>query len=101
MPQIRVVEALNRSEGDIRPSAFQNHVPCILTLLQEKAFEKASELPEEEQDNFVTFILEELETERRWEQAFSPSKDELNRLADEALEERDAGTSEKLDPGQL
>ena len=72
-----------------------------MTQLLEKAFEKVSELPEEEQNDFAAFILEELESERRWEQAFSQSQDELGRLADEALEEHDAGESEKLDPGQL
>ena len=72
-----------------------------MTQLLEKAFEKASELPEEEQDAFAGFILEELESERRWEQAFSQSQDELERLADEALEEHDAGNSEKLDRGEL
>ena len=72
-----------------------------MTQLLEEAFEKASELPEEEQDDFAAFILEELESGRQWEQAFSESQDELERLADEALEEHNAGDSEKLDPGQL
>ena len=72
-----------------------------MTQLLEKAFEKASELPEEEQDDLAAFILEELESERQWEQAFSESQDELERLADEALEEHNAGDSETLDPGQL
>ena len=62
-----------------------------MTQLLEKAFEKASELPEEERDDFAAFILEELESERQWEQAFSESQDELERLADEALEEHNAG----------
>ncbi|PSQ88007.1 MAG: hypothetical protein BRD42_00230 [Bacteroidetes bacterium QS_3_64_15] len=72
-----------------------------MTQLLEKAFEKASELPEEEQDDLAAFILEELESERQWEQAFSESQDELERMADEALEKHNAGDSEKLDPGQL
>ena len=78
-----------------------NRMLTAMTQLLEKAFEKASELPEEEQDDFAAFILEELESERQWEQAFSESQDELERLADEALEEYNAGDSEKLDPGQL
>ncbi|WP_263841993.1 hypothetical protein [Salinibacter sp.] len=72
-----------------------------MTQLLEKAFEKASKLPEEEQNDFAAFILEELESERRWEQAFNQSQDELGRLADEALKKHDDGESEKLDPGQL
>ncbi len=72
-----------------------------MTQLLEKAFEKASKLPEDEQDDFAAFILEELESERRWEAAFSQSQNELERLAEEALEEHDAGDTEKLDRSQL
>jgi len=39
--------------------------------------------------------------ERRWEQAFEDSQDELERLADEALEEHEAGNSQELDPNRL
>ena len=78
-----------------------NRMLTAMTQLLEKAFEKASELPEEEQDDLAAFILEELESERQWEQAFSEAQDELERMADEALEEHNAGDSEKLGPGQL
>ena len=80
---------------------FYDHMLTPMTQLLEKAFEKASELPEEEQDDLAAFILEELESERQWEQAFSESQDELERLADEALEKHNAGDSGKLDPGEL
>jgi hypothetical protein len=72
-----------------------------MTRLLEKAFEKASELSETEQDDFAEFILDELESERRWGQAFVDSQDELEQLADEALEEHEAGNSEKLDSNRL
>ena len=72
-----------------------------MTRLLEKAFEKASELPEAEQDDFAAFILDELNSERRWEQAFEDSQDELGQLADEALDEHEAGDSQKLDPNRL
>ena len=72
-----------------------------MTQLLEEAFEKASKLPEEEQNDFAAFILEELESERRCEEAFSQSQNELERLAEEALEEHDAGDTEKLDRSQL
>lgn len=58
-----------------------------MTQLLEKAFEKAAELPEEAQDDFAAFILEEFESERRWKEAFDQSQDELERLADEAIDE--------------
>ncbi len=72
-----------------------------MTRLLEKAFEKASELSEAEQDDFAEFILDELESERRWEQALEDSQDELERLADEALDEHEAGNSEELDSNRL
>jgi hypothetical protein len=69
--------------------------------LLEKAFEKASELSEAEQDDFAAFILDELNSERRWEQAFEDSQDELGQLADEALDEHEAGCSQELAPNRL
>jgi len=72
-----------------------------MTRLLEKAFEKASELSEAEQDDFAEFILDELESERQWEQAFEDSQDELEWLADEALDEHEAGDSQELDRNWL
>lgn len=67
----------------------------------EKAFEKASELPEEDQDDFAAFILDELTSVRRWVEAFEESQEELEQLAAEALNEHEAGETEELDPSQL
>lgn len=72
-----------------------------MTQLLDKAFEKASELPEAEQDDLAAFILEELAAERRWRQAFQNSQDELAKLAQEALDEHRSGTSENLDADRL
>jgi len=72
-----------------------------MTRLLEKAFEKASELSEAEQDDFAEFILDELDSERRWEKAFDDSQDELERLADEALGQHEVGNSEELDSNRL
>jgi hypothetical protein len=72
-----------------------------MTRLLEKAFEKASERSAAEQDDFAAFILDELTSERRWEQAFEDSQDELGPLADEALDEHEAGGSQELDANRL
>jgi len=72
-----------------------------MTRLLEKAFEQASELPEGEQDDFAAFLLEELQAERRWSQAFQRSQDELAQLAQEALDEHRSGTSEELNTDRL
>ena len=72
-----------------------------MTNLLKEAFDKASELPPEEQDTFARFLLAELESEARWSQAFARSQDVLAKLADEALEEFRAGKTEILDPDDL
>ena len=58
-----------------------------MTKLLRQAFDRASELPETEQDKFARFLLAELESERQWAELFSSPKSEdlLERLADEAL----------------
>ena len=56
-----------------------------MTPLLEKAFAEAAKLSPEDQDTFARWILEELEDEARWQQAFDQSADLLARLADEAL----------------
>jgi len=69
-----------------------------MTKRLEKAFEEASKLPEEEQDALARILLEELASERRWDDLFAGSGDLLSELAEEALEEHRAGRTEELDP---
>ena len=66
-----------------------------------KAFEAAARLPDREQDELAAAILEELDSDERWEAAFARSQDTLERLADEALKEHRAGRTELLDPDAL
>ncbi len=72
-----------------------------MTELLKQAFAKASELPQNEQDALAKWILEELESERRWEETFAQSHAALAGLADEALAEHRAGQTEPLDPDRL
>ncbi len=74
-----------------------------MTRLMEQAFEKARELPEDEQDAIASIILREIESEHRWDELFSHSKsaDLLSNLADEALAEARAGRAKKLDVNEL
>jgi hypothetical protein len=58
-----------------------------MTKLLERAFKEAGKLPEIEQNALAKWVLEELESERKWEKAFAGSEDVLERLADEALAE--------------
>ena len=74
-----------------------------MTRLLRQAFERASELPESEQDKLARFLLAELDSERRWAELFSrpESEDLLERLADEALAEHGAGRTRPLDVEDL
>ena len=72
-----------------------------MTHLLEKAFVEASKLPEPDQDTFARWILDELESDQRWDQAFATSATQLERLADEALAEYRAGRTKALDPEKL
>ena len=62
-----------------------------MTELLTRAFQAAERLPTQEQDALARWILDELESERRWTEAFAASPDALARLADEALAEHHAG----------
>jgi hypothetical protein len=72
-----------------------------VTKLLRKAFDQASQLPPEEQDALATWILEEMASERRWDEAFQASADRLKQLAEEALQEAREGRTEELDPDRL
>jgi len=67
----------------------------------QKAFEEASRRSESEQDALGRILLDELASERRWEELFAGSHDLLAQLAEQALAEHRAGRTEKLDPQKL
>ena len=71
-----------------------------MTKLLEKAFEKASALPERDQDAVGEWLLSELESEARWAKLFAGSQEALSKLAAEALEEHRKGETEDLDLGR-
>jgi len=72
-----------------------------MTKALKKAFEVASRLPDREQDELATVILEEMAADERWEAAFAQSQQTLERLSKEALEEHRAGQTKTLDPDAL
>jgi len=67
----------------------------------ERAFVAASKLPLDEQEALAEWILEELTSERRWDEAFRRSHDALGKLAEEALAEHREGQTQELDPERL
>ena len=68
-----------------------------MTQLLERAFAVASKLPNPEQDAFASLLLAELDSERRWTEAFTATQDQLSALADEALREFEAGQTQPMD----
>ena len=72
-----------------------------MTKRLQEAFDKASQLPAEEQEWFAAFILHELESEQRWQELFANSQDAIAKLAKEALAEHRAGKTKLLDPDAL
>ena len=55
------------------------------TSLLEKAFDVASKLPALEQNILARTLLDEIESERKWDELFSESEDVLAQMAAEAL----------------
>jgi hypothetical protein len=69
----------------------------IMTELLEKAFAKASELSQAEQDLLAQSLLDDLAAEEKWDETFAASQDELEKLAVEALDGHRAGKTRKLE----
>ena len=72
-----------------------------MTKLLAKVMDEAAKLSEEEQDRWASQWLEELDSERRWDEAFASSEEQLGRLAEEALVEHRMGHTQALDPDTL
>ena len=67
-----------------------------MTKLLEKAFKKASLLSSVEQNALAKWMIEEIESEKKWDETFADSEDILDRLADEALDAHKKGKSRTL-----
>ena len=72
-----------------------------MTELLKKAFDVVSELSEDEQNEVAEWLLNELATEKQWENQFSETGETLARLAREALREHERGETQILDPEVL
>lgn len=69
-----------------------------MTQLLEKAFQEASKLSEMEQNVLAKWLMDELESEKKWDRgAFAESEDTLENLAIEALAEHAQGKTNLLD----
>ncbi len=66
-----------------------------MTRRLEEAYARTAQLPAEEQDHIAALILDDLEDEARWDQAFASSASALSKLARKALEEHRSGKTER------
>jgi len=68
-----------------------------MSNLLQKALEKVSTLPEDEQDAIASQILASLADEEAWKTRFAEKRDVIRRMAREALEEDARGETLPLD----
>ena len=72
-----------------------------MATLLDRAMSEISKLPKRERDRLARWLLEEMASEKRWDETFEGSSDTLDRLAAEALVEHRRGRSKPLDPRKL
>ncbi len=63
-----------------------------MTKLLEQAIAKARVLPESEQNAIAQIVLDEIASEKRWDELFAKSPEKLKDLADRAWAEHEAGS---------
>jgi hypothetical protein len=68
-----------------------------MSKLLEKAFQEARKLPAEAQDALGALVLQEIADEARWAKRFAETQDVLEKLADEALADLEAGETTPLE----
>ena len=68
-----------------------------MSSLLEKAIEKVTALPPEDQDAIAFQILASLADEEAWKTRFIEKRDVIRRMAQEALNEDEAGETLPLD----
>jgi hypothetical protein len=68
-----------------------------MSTLLEKALEKVSALPADQQDAIASQILASIADEEAWKKRFEEKRNVIRRLASEALEEDDRGETVPLD----
>jgi hypothetical protein len=72
-----------------------------MTTLLSRAFDEATKLSAVEQNALAKWLLDELESDRKWTEAFAESEDVLEELADEAIRSKKQGQTTPLDLGRL
>jgi len=72
-----------------------------MTQLLEQAMGEVQKLPDDGQDAIAAMILEEIADDRRWDDAFARSQDQLGRLANRVREDIRAGRTQDVGIDEL
>ncbi len=67
-----------------------------MTNLLSKAVKRIEVLPKELQDELAEQLLEDIESELKWQKALAKPQSKLGRLAEKALQESTAGKTKKI-----
>ena len=69
-----------------------------MNKLLKKAFEKAAELPDEKQETLAAIILEEMDSDEKWDELFARPESEalLDKMTEEVREDIRAGRTRPL-----
>lgn len=73
----------------------------VMTELLEQAMARVNQLSTEAQDAIAALILDELEDEQRWDQAFADSQPQLAKLAAKVREDIRSGRVRAMEPDAL
>ncbi len=68
-----------------------------MTTLLKELLAKLDKLSPERQNELAALLLAEMEADERWDELFAKSQDELEALADKALDEHARGKTRPLD----
>jgi hypothetical protein len=68
-----------------------------MTQALSAAVASAAKLPEEEQNVLAAILLEEMESEERWSALFSGSQNLLEQMANDAIQDFQAGQVQPID----
>ncbi|MCX7783402.1 MAG: hypothetical protein N2318_07115 [Meiothermus sp.] len=72
-----------------------------MATLKDRVLEEIAKLPEDAQDAVWMQILEDIESERRWDEAFAKSQDKLSKLASKVRSDIQAGKRKALNLDDL
>lgn len=67
-----------------------------MNKMLERAFAEAARLPEDEQEALACLMLEEMESERRWDEQFAQSEGKLAEMARRARDRHAKGETSPL-----